>query len=530
MKLYNIMIVDDEAAVREGMVNRVKWEDLGFRIVAEAENGEEALEKAEFLDIDVVLSDIKMPFMDGITMAERLLRDKPHLKLIFLTGFDEFEYAQEAIRLKAIDYILKPINSFEVKDMLIRVKGILDKEIEEKRNIEILEERYRESLPFMRIQFLHEVLTGSLNNDEVSSRMKLYNIPIDIGKYRAVSFFDISSPINEEELRLMELTTVSVKNIVDEAFQGKCNFISFISLSSIIVISSWQEEAIGELMDITNDVCITAQKILNTIVTSGTGRFYKELTSLKKSYKESKAAVEYKAVIGEGRAIYIKDMESIRGEESIFDSIAEKKLLMAIKFGPISHIEENIQEIMDKLSEVESSEWSYNTYILAVLNTLFSIIQRYKLNEKEILGDREQWYSVLSREISKEMLRNKLLNISVKMNTSISERRVTSTKKIVEEAKKYIDNHYYESDLSVDKVCRKIHISQSYFSTIFKKETGQNYIQYLTEVRLNKALELLRETEDKTYVIAQKVGYEEPNYFRYVFKKRFKVSPSSFRK
>ena len=529
MKLYNIMIVDDEAAVREGMVNRVKWEELGFRIIAEAENGEEALEKAESLDIDLVLSDIKMPFMDGITMAERLLRDKPHLKLIFLTGFDEFQYAQEAIRLKAVDYILKPINSFEVKDMLIRVKGILDREIEEKRNLQILEERYKDSLPFIKIQFLHELLTGSLNNEEISSRMKLYNISVDKGKYRAVSFFDISSPINEDELRLKELTMVSVKNIVDEAFQGKCNFISFISLSSIIVISSWLEEAIGELMDINNDVCLIAQKIHNTIVTSGTGRFYKELTYIKKSYKESKAAVEYKAVIGEGRAIYIRDMESVRGEESIFDSMAEKKLLMAIKFGPINQIEESIEEIMNKLTGDEINEWTYNTYLLSVLSTLFSIIQRYKLDEKEILGDREQWFTVLSREISKELLMNKLLNISVKISTSISERRVTSTKKIVEEAKEYINNHYHEWDLSVDKVCSKIHISQSYFSTIFKKETGQNYIQYLTEVRLNKAVELLRETEDKTYVIAQKVGYEEANYFRYVFKKRFKTSPSNFR-
>ncbi len=529
MKLYNIMIVDDEAAVREGMVNRVKWEELGFRIIAEAENGEEALEKAEALDIDLVLTDIKMPFMDGITMAERLLRDKPHLKLIFLTGFDEFEYAQEAIRLKAIDYILKPINSFEVKDMLLRVKGILDREIEEKRNLQILEARYRDSLPFIKIQFLHEVLTGTLSNEEIASRMKLYDISVDKGKYRAVSFFDISSPINEEELRLKELITVSVKNIVDEAFQDKCNFISFISLSSIIVISSWQEEALGELMDINNYVCLTAQKVLNISVTSGTGRFYKKLTNIKKSYHESKTAVEYKAVMGEGRAIYIKDMESIKGEESIFDTMVEKKLLMAIKFGPISHIEENIQEITDKLTGAEINEFTYNTYLLGILNTLFSIIQSYKLDEREILGDREQWYTVLSGKLSKEMLMNKLLNISIKMNTSISERRVTSTKKIVEEAKEYINNHYHEWDLSVDKVCSKIHISPSYFSTIFKKETGQNYIQYLTEVRLNKAVELLRGTDDKTYVIAQKVGYEESNYFRYVFKKRFKVSPSSFR-
>ena len=149
---------------------------------------------------------------------------------------------------------------------------------------------------------------------------------------------------------------------------------------------------------------------------------------------------------------------------------------------------------------------------------------------EEILGPRQEWLGLLTRDAPVEDLRTWLLAVCLRMSGSMDQRRVTTAKRLVEEAERFIREHYQESGLSLEKLCGHLHISQSYFSTIFKQETGRNYVQYLTEVRMEHAVELLRATDDKTYLIAEQVGYDEPNYFSYVFKKRFGVTPSQFRK
>lgn len=526
MSLYKIMIVDDEAEVREGIAHKIDWNAVGFEIVADAENGRDALEKAETLDLDVVLTDIKMPFMDGLELGAELLRRKPNLKLIIFSGFDAFEYAQEAIKLNVVEYVLKPVNAAELTAILGRVRALLDQEISQRRNIDQLTQAYRKSLPLLREKFLQELLRGPMAPGELERQVERFGLSIREGHYRVVAVCHIATTGEGAPALSDELLPVSVRQILDDALRGRCHREIFMSVSSMIVVTAWDQEPVEVLMSLMGEVCLECARTLGVVVTVGIGRPCRRLEELYRSCAEARAAVEYKAVVGAGKPIYIQDMERVDRTPPETDNRREQQLLFMVKFGS----REQISILVHQLLEGGEEDWSPQSRFLGILGALVPIIQRYKLGEEEILGPRGEWLSLLTEDAPVERLREWLLSVCLKMSGSMDQRRVSTAKRLVEEAERYIHEHYRDSELSVDRLCDHLHISQSYFSTIFKQETGRSYVQYLTDVRMGHAVELLCTTDDKTYMVAEKVGYDEPNYFSYVFKKRFGVSPSQYRK
>ena len=160
------------------------------------------------------------------------------------------------------------------------------------------------------------------------------------------------------------------------------------------------------------------------------------------------------------------------------------------------------------------------------------LTQQYDLNLEEIFADDPLGldpFTVIQQALNRDNFSRWLYQAALKINGAMNRERDNTARQVMEKAKQYIMDNYQDPDLSVEQICRYLHMSPAYFSTMFKKATGQTYVAYLTEIRLNKAVELLNMTDDKTYVIASKVGYQEQNYFSYVFKKRFGVSPTKFR-
>lgn len=526
MHLYKIMIVDDEAEVRTAITHIIDWEALGFEIVADAENGVDALEKAEALDLDVVLTDIKMPFMDGLALGAELSRRRPGLKLLIFSGFDAFEYAQEAIKLNVVEYVLKPVNAAELTAVLGRVRDLLDAEIAQRRNIDRLNQAYQKSLPLLREKFLQELLRGPMDPREVAQQADRFALTVREGRFKIVAVCSLSPGPEHRPALSEELLPVSVEQMLEDAFRGHCHWEIYTSVSSILVVTSWEQDPVESLMRLLGEVCAESARVLGITVTAGIGRPCRKLEELHRSCAEAWAAVEYKAVVGSGRPISIQDMERLERAPLESDNRRGRQLLSVIKFGS----KEQISTLVHQLLEDEGDDWSPQARFIGVLGTLLPIIRQYKLGEEEMLGPQQEWLSLLTREAPIEDLRAWLLDVCLKMSGCMDQRRISTAKRLVEEAERYIREHYQNSALSVDKLCAHLHISQSYFSTIFKQETGRSYVQYLTDMRMEHAVELLRSTDDKTYLIAEKVGYDEPNYFSYVFKKRFGVTPSQFRK
>ena len=542
MDLYRIILVDDEEEVRQSIIRKINWTEAGFKVVGDAENGEDALEKVEALEPDLILTDIRMPYMDGLTLAERVRQKYPSIKIVIFSGYDDFEYAKQAIKLNVTEYILKPVNVEELTAILKRIKANLDEEIEQKRNVNLLRENYIKSLPILREQFLNELVSYPMPETEVEDKLREYAIPLSGAKKWVAAAIDIEPeeirdgvllPLHKEK----DLIPISVMQLVEEKLKNYCRCALATSArtaeSEIAVIAAIDEEnSQTGLIDVLGDVCKETRKILEVPITIGIGHGCQKLSDISSSYKAAVDALGYKAIVGSGSTIYINDVEPVSSGKLQFDGKDEAELISAIKFGPREKIGAAVQTIIDKMSDAKVHFRQCQAYMLSVSSSIVQMIQQYDLDMEQLLeegSEREDTFAIIPRMQKREDFSQWLLSASLRMNQVMNQERDNTMKQVIQKAKQYIMDNYQDPELSVEKICRHLHMSPAYFSTMFKKETGQAYIAYLTEVRLDKAVELLGKTDDKTYIIAAKVGYQEQNYFSYVFKKRFGISPTKFR-
>lgn len=542
MELYRIILVDDEEEVRKSIIRKIDWASVGFTVVGDAENGEDALEKLEALEPDVVLTDIRMPYMDGLTLAERIRQKYPSMKIVIFSGYDDFEYAKRAIKLNVTEYILKPVNVEELTAILKKIKGNLDEEIEQKRNVTLLRESYKKSLPILREQFLKDLISRPMEEETALKLMEEYAIPLNSAKKWLTIAVEMEPETVREEgvLPLHEeknLIPISVMQIIEEnltpyyrfallPFSGTAN----VDIAGIVAVDDGNSQT--GLIDILGDICKEIRKLLKVTVTVGIGHSAASLGKISVSFKSSLEALGYKAIAGPGGTIYINDVEPMSGGKLQFGGEDESALVQAIKFGPEEKIEEAVGQIENRMNDAKVHVRQYQAYILSVTNCIVQLIQQYDLNMEDIFSENSMEndpLAVLQQIPSRESFARWLFHTAMKLNGALSKERDNTTQKVIEKAKQYIMDNYQDPALSVEQICRYLHMSPAYFSTTFRKATGQTYVAYLTEIRLNKAVELLNMTDDKTYLIAAKVGYQEQNYFSYVFKKRFGVSPTKFR-
>lgn len=528
MSLYRIMLADDEEEIRDGIRRKIDWEGIGFELVGSAENGQEALEMAEALHPDVVMTDIKMPFMDGLTLGKRLAEIMPTAKLVIFSGFDDFEYAQKAIQINVAEYILKPIDATELTSVLRRIKTQLDGEFAEKRNVELLRERYQNSLPVLREQFYTRLLDGRISPSRIEEQSALYGIELP-GKFLSVALTHLDAD-DDAPIRQRELLPLSLRQLIDENLGRRCDFISTLYNDSVAVIAGFENaEQVLELIDGMNQICKQARRFLGLTLTVGIGSPCESPSELRLAASGARSALDYRVLIGAGRAIYIEDVEPDPTAHIPFDERDKHDLNAAIKLGTPEHISAAAERLIGRLRESRLPIGQYQLYFMEVLAELVKLTRTYQLDMAEVFGRDFDGNFHLTGFDSLDALSVWFTDICLKISSLIRRERTNSSKETAENAKHFIAENYADFDISVEMLCAHLHVSPAYFSTLFKKETGMSFVAYLTQIRMDKAVELLSTTEDKTYEISLKVGYSEPNYFSYVFKKQFGMSPTKYR-
>lgn len=529
MDKYTVLLVDDEEEVIQVIMKKINWEELGFSVAGYACNGVKAFEMVEEYQPDVVMTDIKMPYMNGMELAHRIKAEFPATKILIFTGFDEFEYAREAVHLEVEEYILKPVNSVELTRVFQQLKIKLDQEISEKRSVEILQKYYMESLPLLQANFYTMLMEGRVREEELSRYLSDYQLSFQ-GPFFCCLVVHTSVSQIPEGMNPLLLST-SVQKQAEEHLGEKWHAKAFPYLENTVLIAQLKlESEITELTDDCDRFCKYALHILGAVVTVGIGQVCENIHALSQSYSSARTAVSYRVIYGASRAINMK--ENVPQEVSkpgSGDDAPLSNLFKMIRLGSEEDVIGAVEQYLNQASFAERSLQLYHVDIMELISALYRFSVNHEITASEAFPENMKVLYASLLDMDSHALRKWLADISLSFREELLDARNRSTKSFVSKAKEYVHNNYTDEELSLDGVCQVLGVSNSYFSTIFKKKTGNSFIGYLTDYRMDQASRLLIETNDKSYIIARQVGYTDPNYFSYVFKRRFGVSPSRYR-
>lgn len=524
MDLYRVLLADDEEDIRVGISEKMDWRGLGFTLVGQAENGRDALELAEALQPDVVLTDIKMPFMDGLELCGILTQRLPASKFVVFSGFDDFEYAKQAIKMNISEYILKPINASELTAVLLRLKAQLDEERTERRNMELLRRRYEESLPILRGLFFTRLLDGRVARDRIMELAERYEVDL-----RGHTF--AAAVVHMDKAREQgELPILSVQQLFEENLQLEgCRCQLFLYNESVALLAALGETtSIYDLIRVINRVCALAESYLGQRLTVGVGAPCAAPEDLPQSAAGARSALEYRGVVGKGQAIYIGDLEPDAGDRPAFTESDEEELSSAVKLCGETEVRAAVERLTEKVRAAGGMSHC-QLFFLELLTCLLRLTRGAGLEVEAVFGAGFTGAVQATDFAAPEQMGRWCLERCLRIQTLIRRQRTDTAGRTVERAKEYIRAHYGDSDLSVEKLCEHLHLSPAYFSTLFKREVGMSFIAHVTVVRMEAAAQALRNTEEKTYLIARRCGYDDPNYFSYVFKRHFGISPTKYR-
>ncbi|SEB03794.1 response regulator [Paenibacillus sp. 276b] len=527
--MYRVLLVDDEEDVREGLVVEVDWEALDLRIVGLAENGREALEMAERVEPDIVVTDISMPFMDGLELARRLRERNPLVKVVILTGYDEFDYARQAVSLSVDEYLLKPFSAGHLTELLTRLRAQMAAEVAEREDVQQLRDHYYTSLPLLQADLMATLLHRQKSPEYIHGKAKQCGLDLHGERY-GVSVLTLH--MDGDQSADAELKQFAALNIAAEVWTEHGAGHAFMHQETIVLlyVDRWGgEDGEKRQQQALENVMRSINHYLRIPATVGSGSIVNTLAGVKHAYEDALLALDYRLVPGTDPLIYIADVERQTAGKLRFDELKQQTLTRCLKAGTQAELEDALEIIFREIT-VEHGRSDIQLYLIEVLTNVWKAAQASGEAMKDIFGAGFQLYADLFRLPGLSEAQGKVHEVCLLVQHRIASGRQHVYKDIVEQALSFTKEHYADPDLSIQKVCGHLHISSGYFCGIFKKEVQLTFLQYLMQIRMEAAKELLRSTEMKSFEIAGQVGFAEPNYFSFCFKKHIGVSPKEYRK
>lgn len=503
--MLKILLVDDERQEREGI--RFLIEKYGFPLeIAEATNGKTALEYIKSQKVDILFTDISMPYMDGLELAKRTNEYDPSIAIIIFSAYSEFEYAKKACQANAMNYLLKPIELDEFQEVMKKVINVCNERKVWNQKRELLEKADKTML-------LYKMVVCKESIEEIVENLKTYNVVL---QDKHILFFSVETGTGYFERRIETFNKILRKRI-----QMNYEYINIYPNQAYILLYKNSKFLLNEIettiKNIYQDMLFDNEEIVSIIVGecfSGIGKISEEIEKIEKLREEifsCFSGIQY--LKNMNHQYQQKIEEAARIKEDIFKSIKEKKM---------SAVKLQLDNYMKWVENEKSFSMFYTKYIL--LDIIKALYEAYGIYNSNVIYETSD--KIMKCNLVKDMqeiLSEILLNIEKSTEHSSEEENV-----IVRELESIIMNEYMH-DLSLEELSERVFLSPAYISYIFKMETGENIVKYLMNFRMKKAKEMLEKSGMKIVEIGKACGYPNQSYFNRLFKNMFGMTPKQYR-
>lgn len=507
------MIVDDMPIFLEYLKETIDWGAYGFELCCEAKNGQEAYEKAIIYQPDIVLTDIMMPYVDGLTLTEKLNQLNPEIMVVLITGNSEFEFARKAIRLGVVDYIVKPFEKEELILTLLNLQDNINKAIEAK--IEKKDEKY------LRQEQALRALIYSKNGEEISIE-SLY-------AHRHYYVMTVEVEAAQDHMHLSE-KAMNIKSVLGELYRDYMQsdamkyFFTDYESRLIIIHEASDFELVTDAEELNRFIGFIKERLSLTL-TIGIGNCYEGLKGIRQSYLESINALLHRFQHGGNKAI---KYESISNEEKtygFYSAEVNERLLNHLH----QHNESQAMAVLESIFEEAIYSFEYRRMVnMGLISLLLSYLVKAGKNIDDVFSESFAPYTVINT--SDMPTQNQFIKASYQRVFSyLLAHQQTRSSQVAHEALKCMHENLSNPEFNMSDLSKKMLVNQTYLRKMFKSEMGMTISEYLTKIRMERASELIKEDKWKLAAVSEKVGYRDPGYFSKCFKQHFGVSPSDFK-
>ena len=529
MEPIKVFLVEDESIVREGLRDMIPWEQYGFAFAGEAADGEVALPQVRRSRPDILITAINMPFMDGLSLSRMVNRELPNTKIIILSGYDDFEYAQQAIELHVDQYLLKPITKTNMIRALEQTRKKIEEEQDQKEYLQQFTREARKYEDYSRRSFFEKLVSGALSVQEIYEQAEALEMDLDAECYNIV-LFSIHAPGSvtgySEALAKTEEELLQYFLRIPDMLLFRSSLMSH----AVLIKGSRQnvETLTKQCTEMIAQYCSSSEMPADWHVAVGTP--VARLSGLHQCYAEVSHALAFRHLIPRQHVLTTDLLRQNRDENESYSSLDSGKLdpvLITgfVEKGLVEEVGDFVSDFFDDLGNNTESMMFRHYLILSVRIQALSAIRGLGI-DGQVLAQRLPPAEIdLSGEELKTYFRDVLYS-AIRLRDEETQKQSGS---LVSSALQYIDQHYTEESISLNSVAKAINVSTNYLSAIFSQSVGQSFVEYLTQKRMTRAKQFLRQSNRRAGEIAAEVGYKDPRYFSFVFKKTQGCTPREYR-